>query len=63
MQSDVAGALGLYMVGRAAARTELGPSLIPTDILPELPEVWKEQGGQKSDLDLPFVVFDQDAPR
>ncbi len=63
LQSDVAGALGLYMVGRAAARTELGPSLIPTDILPELPEVWKEQGGQKSDLDLPFVVFDQDAPR
>jgi len=60
---DIAGALGLYMVGRAATRTELGPSLISTDILPELPEVWKEQGHGESDLGLPFVIFDQDAPK
>tara|TARA_B110000438_G_C15790866_1_gene640626 strand:- start:268 stop:1812 length:1545 start_codon:yes stop_codon:yes gene_type:complete len=63
LQCDVAGALGLYMIGRAAARTELGPCLVPTDILPELPEVWKEQSDGENNLGLPFVIFDQDAPR
>ena len=58
-----AGALSLYMVGRAAVNTGLGPSLIPTDILPKLAEVWQEEGSGETDLDLPFVVFDQDVPR
>ncbi|SVB75439.1 uncharacterized protein METZ01_LOCUS228293, partial [marine metagenome] len=63
LESDQAGALALYMVGRAALRIDLGPSMTPTDILLELPEVWKEQGEGESDLDLPFVTFDQDPPR
>ncbi len=63
LKSDCAGALSLYMVGRAATKTGLGPTLIPTDILLELPNVWKEEGHGETDLDLPFVIFDQDAPR
>ena len=59
---DVAGALALYMTGRAAVRADKGPSLTPSDVIEELPPVWEEGPGE-TDLDLPFVLFDQDAAR
>ncbi len=60
---DHAGALALYGTGRAAARAALGPSLTPSDVIEELPVVWSDEGPGKSDLDHPFVIFDQDPAR
>ncbi len=61
--SDVAGALALYVTGRAAACAGKGASLTPSDVIETLPRVMDEQGPGRSDLDLPFVLFDQDAAR
>ena len=60
---DEAGALALYGTGRAAARAALGPSLTPSDVIEQLPVVWTEEGPGESDLDHPFVIFDQDPAR
>ena len=60
---DVAGALALYMTGRAAIRADKGPGLTPSDVIEELPAVWEEGGPGETDLGLPFVIFDQDAAR
>ena len=61
--SDVAGAVALYLTGRSAARTGKGGGLMPSDVIEALPDVLEEQGHGQSDLDLPFVLFDQDAAR
>ena len=58
-----AGALALYATGRAAAVAALGPSLTPSDVIEHLPKVWNERGPGESDLDHPFVIFDQDPAR
>jgi len=58
-----AGAVALYLTGRAANLTGLGPALTPADVVEMLPEALAERGDGVSDLDLPFVVFDQDAAR
>ena len=58
-----AGGLALYGTGRAASRAALGPSLTPSDVIEELPAVWTEEGPGESDLDHPFVIFDQDPAR
>ena len=60
---DRAGALALYGTGRAAARAALGPSLTPSDVIEQLPLVRTEVGPGESDLDHPFVIFDQDSAR
>ena len=60
---DQAGALALYGTGRAAARAALGPSLTPSDVIEQLSTVWTEEGPGESDLDHPFVIFDQDPAR
>jgi NAD(P)H-hydrate epimerase len=60
---DEAGALALYGTGRAAARAALGPSLTPSDVIEHLAAVWTEEGEGDSDLDYPFVIFDQDPAR
>lgn len=60
---DVAGAVALYMTGRAAIRAGKGPGLTPSDVIEELPAVWEEDGPGETDLGLPFVIFDQDAAR
>lgn len=59
----VAGALGLLTSGRAAVRAGKGASLIPEDVIAELPQALSEQGEGESDLDLPFIVFDQEPSR
>ena len=58
-----AGALALYGTGRAAALAALGPSLTPSDVIEQLPVVLTEEGPGDSDLDQPFVIFDQDPAR
>ena len=58
-----AGALALYSSGRAAAIAALGPGLTPSDVIERLPSVWTEAGLGESDLDHPFVIFDQDPAR
>ncbi len=63
VRPDEAGALALYGTGRAAARAALGPSLTPSDVIEQLPGVWTEEGPGESDLDHPFVIFDQDPAR
>ena len=60
---DEAGALALYGTGRAAACAALGPSLTPSDVIEQLPLVGTEKGPGESDLDCPFVIFDQDPAR
>ena len=60
---DVAGALALYLTGRAATRAAKGAGLTPSDVIETLPVAWEEKGPGQSDLDFPFVLFDQDAAR
>ena len=60
---DEAGALALYGTGRAAACAALGPGLTPSDVIEQLPLVGTEKGPGESDLDYPFVIFDQDPAR
>jgi len=58
-----AGSIGLYLSGRAAVLAGRGPGLIPSDVVRWLPEALVEPGMPHTDLDLPFVTFDADAPR
>ena len=63
MSPSRAGALALYLTGRAAVRTEMGPALTPSDVVDEMAAVWTEKGSGETDLLLPFILFDQDAAR
>lgn len=58
-----AAALGLHTSGRAAVRTGLGASLTPEDVVAFLPDALKEEGEGSTELDLPFLLFDQDPAR
>lgn len=58
-----AASLGLHTSGRAAARTGLGVSLTPEDVVEAMPGALKEEGDGYSELDFPFVLFDQDPAR
>ena len=60
---STAGAVGLYLSGRAAQRARLGVALTPSDVVERLPDVLTEPGPVPSDLDLPFVIFDADPAR
>jgi NAD(P)H-hydrate epimerase len=58
-----AAALGLYSSGRAAVRAGLGVSLTPEDVVDRLPDALREAGDGHTDLEFPFVLFDQDPAR
>ncbi len=58
-----AGAVGLYLAGRAAAVAGRGKSLTPGDVVRWLPYALSERGSGTSALDLPFVLLDLDPPR
>ncbi len=62
-EPGVAGALGLHVSGRAAARARRGAGLVPGDVIEHLPDALEEEGPGETGLDLPFVVFDQDSAR
>lgn len=63
-----AGAVGLYLTGRAARLAGKGVSLTPSDVAERLPDALTESvygtasaQGEASPLGLPFVIFDADA--
>lgn len=57
-----AGAVGLYLTGRAARLAGKGVSLTPSDVAERLPDALSEPvDGDTSPLALPFVIFDADA--
>ncbi|MDZ7780261.1 MAG: NAD(P)H-hydrate dehydratase [Gemmatimonadota bacterium] len=58
--SATAGAVGLYLTGRAARLADKGAALTPSDVLERLPDVLSEPGGPTDALGLPFVVLDID---
>jgi NAD(P)H-hydrate epimerase len=58
-----AASLGLHTSGRGAARTGLGVSLTPEDVVEAMPGALRERGDGDTDLNLPFVLFDQDPAR
>ena len=58
-----AGGLALYHVGRAACTTRKGAGMSVADVVDALPATLLEQGPGETDLDLPCVRFDLDAPR
>jgi NAD(P)H-hydrate epimerase len=58
-----AGAVGLYLTGRAAAVAGRGKALTPGDVVRWLPQALAERGPGTSDLDLPFVLLDLDPAR
>ncbi len=58
-----AAAMGLYCSGRAAVRTGLGVSLTHEDVVEAMPGALQEQGDGTTELDLPFILFDQDPAR
>ncbi len=60
---SVAGGLALHLTGVAAALGSEGPGLVPGDVIVRLAAAIRRQPDLKSRLDLPFVIFDQEAPR
>jgi NAD(P)H-hydrate epimerase len=62
-EAPAAGALGLYLSGRAAVLADRGVGLIPSDVVEHIPDVFAESGAEWTDLDLPFVLFDADPAR
>jgi len=58
-----AASLGLHTSGRAAARTGLGVSLTPEDVVEAMPGALLEEGDGDTDLGFPFLLFDQDPAR
>jgi hydroxyethylthiazole kinase-like uncharacterized protein yjeF len=52
-----AGAVGLYLSGRAANLAALGSALTPGDVVERLPDALAERGDGVSELDLPFVIL------
>ncbi len=63
LDPHIAGAVGLYLTGRAARIAGRGAALVPSDVIRHLADAWSEQGEPASDLALPFVTFDADAAR
>ncbi len=58
-----AGAVSLYLTGRAANLAARGASLTPTDVIKWMPDALVERGAGISELGLPFVLYDADAAR
>lgn len=63
LEPQLAGAVGLYLTGRAAHIAGRGAALVPSDVIRHLPEALGERGDSVNDLGLPFVTFDADAAR
>jgi NAD(P)H-hydrate epimerase len=59
-QPGLAGAVGLYLTGRAARIAGRGAALVPSDVIRHLGDALTERGEAASELDLPFVTFDAD---
>jgi len=55
-----AASVGLYLTGRAAVLSRRGRALTPGDVVQWLSASLGERGPGETELDLPFLVFDQD---
>ena len=62
-EPSVAGGLALHLTGVGAALGSEGPALVPGDVIGRLAAAVRRQPDLKSRLGLPFVIFDQEAPR
>ncbi len=60
MDALESGALALHLTGRAAALTERGETLLPSDIAENLSAAFRDPFTRFSDLGLPFVTLDLD---
>jgi hydroxyethylthiazole kinase-like uncharacterized protein yjeF len=58
-----AGAVALYLSGRAARLAGRGAALTPSDVVRWLPDALGEGGRAWSNLELPFVTYDADPAR
>jgi len=58
-----AGAVSLYLTGRAANLAARGASLTPSDVIRWMPDALIERGAGTSELGFPFVFYDADAAR
>jgi NAD(P)H-hydrate epimerase len=63
LRAREAGAVALFLTGRASRLAGRGAGLVPRDMIRSLPEALGESAAGGSDLDLPFVTFDADAAR
>jgi len=60
---ELAGALGLFLTGRAAVIAGRGAGLTPSDVVERLPDARAERMAAESDLGVPMVIFDADPAR
>jgi NAD(P)H-hydrate epimerase len=58
-----AGPVALYLTGRAARLAGRGAGLTPADVVRRLAEARSEEVAPHTELDLPFLLFDQDPAR
>jgi len=58
-----AGAVALFLTGRAAQLAGRGKGLVPSDVVRWLPEALEERSSALDSLGLPFVTLDADAAR
>lgn len=63
LNTHVAGAVGLYLSGRAAKLAGRGAGLTPSDVSAHLPDVLTETARAETELPFAFVIFDAEAPR
>tara|TARA_Y100001970_G_scaffold286540_1_gene408947 strand:+ start:3955 stop:5529 length:1575 start_codon:yes stop_codon:yes gene_type:complete len=61
LEPTIAGAVGLYLCGRAARISERGAGLMPSDVSERIPDVLLEKTDVRGNLPFPFVVFDAEA--
>lgn len=63
LPAHLAGAVGLYLSGRAARLAARGAGLTPSDVSEHLPAALTETTVAATDLPFPFVIFDAEAAR
>ena len=63
LEPQLAGAVGLYLTGRAARVAGRGASLTPSDVIRHLPDALGERVDAVNDLGVSAVTFDADAAR
>jgi hydroxyethylthiazole kinase-like uncharacterized protein yjeF len=63
LEPQLAGAVGLYLTGRAAHLAGRGRALVPSDVIRHLPDALGERAEPMTDLELPFVTLDADPAR
>lgn len=60
---DEAGALALYLSGRAARIASRGAGLTPSDVIDHLPDARGEEPRSAPSVDLPFLTYESEAAR